>query len=113
VSVMVFAFLFLFGFLVVTEPIVAGFVGAPPHVLATLDLWGRQMVVTEELLRVAGFLTVFSGFYFAVSVLTDDTYREEFLEEVVGEMRRSLAVRAVYLAGLAQRDRAGSGRAPR
>ena len=107
VSAMVFAFLSFFGFLVVTEPIVAGFVGGSPHVLATLDLWGRQMVITEELLRVAGFLTVFSGFYFAVSVLTDDTYREEFLEEVVGEVRRSLAVRAVYLAGLAQRDRTG------
>jgi hypothetical protein len=61
------------------------------------------MVVTEELLRVTGFLTVFSGFYFTVSVLTDDTYRQEFLDEIMGEMRRSLAVRAVYLAVLARR----------
>ncbi len=101
VSAMVFFFLFGFGVLVMTAPLVASFVGAPPHVLATLDLWGRHLVVTEELLRVTGFLTVFSGFYFAVSVLTDDTYREEFLEEVVGEIRRALAVRAVYLAALA------------
>lgn len=100
VSAMVFAFLFGFGLLVMTEPLVESFVGAPPHVLASLDLWGRHMVVTEELLRVTGFLTVFSGFYFAVSVLTDDTYRSEFLEEVVGEIRRALAVRAVYLAAL-------------
>lgn len=106
VSIMVFAFLLFFGFVVVTEPTVAGFIDGPPHVLATLDLWGRQMVLTEQLLRVTGFLTVFSGFYFAISVLTDDTYRAEFLEEVVGEMRCSLAVRAVYLAALAQRDRA-------
>jgi len=103
VSAMVFAFLLFFGFLVVTVPIVEGFVGGTPHVLATLDLWGRHMVLTEELLRVTGFLTVFSGFYFAVSVLTDDTYREEFLDEIVGEMRRSLAVRAVYLAALVER----------
>ena len=34
------------------------------------------MVVTEELLRVAGFLTAFSAFYFTVAVLTDDAYRE-------------------------------------
>jgi hypothetical protein len=100
VGVMVFSFLFLFGALVVTAPVVESFVGHPPHVLAHLDLWGRQMVITEELLRVTGFLTVFSGFYFGVSVLTDETYRREFLEEVVGEMRRSLAVRAVYLAAL-------------
>jgi hypothetical protein len=103
VSAMVFAFLLFFGFLVVTEPIVEGFVGGTPHVFATLDLWGRHMVLTEELLRVTGFLTVFSGFYFAVSVLTDDKYREEFLDEIVGEMRRSLAVRAVYLAALVER----------
>jgi hypothetical protein len=100
VSVMVFAFLLLFGVLVVTGPVVENFVGQAPHVLAHLDLWGRHMVVTEELLRVTGFLTVFSGFYFAVSVLTDDTYRKEFLEEIVGEMRRSLAVRAVYLGAI-------------
>ncbi len=103
VSAMVFAFLFGFGVLVMTVPLTEGFVGTEPHVLATLDLWGRHMVITEELLRVTGFLTVFSGFYFAVSVLTDDTYREEFLEEVVGEIRRALAVRAVYLAALDSR----------
>jgi hypothetical protein len=108
VSAMAFVFLMGFGVLVVSEPIVERFVGTDPHVLATLDLWGRQMVVTEELLRVTGFLTVFSGFYFAVSVLTDETYRAEFLEEVVGEMRRSLAVRAVYLAALGQRERAAT-----
>jgi hypothetical protein len=100
VCAMVFAFLVVFGTVVVTEPVVRNFIGAGPHVLATINLWGRQMVVTEELLRVTGFLTVFSGFYFAVSVLTEDTYREEFLDEVVGEMRKALAVRAVYLAAL-------------
>jgi hypothetical protein len=98
ISLLVFLFLVFFGVLVCTEPIVSGFIGGTPHVLATIDLWGRQMLVTEELLRVAGFLAVFSGFYFGVSVLTDETYRDEFLAEVVGELRRSLAVRTVYLA---------------
>jgi hypothetical protein len=97
VTATVFVFLLGFGFLVVTGPLVESFVGVSPHVLATLDLWGRQMVLTEELLRVAGFLAVFSGFYFAVSVLTDQTYREEFLAEVVDDLRQALAVRAVYL----------------
>lgn len=97
VTVMVFVFLFLFGVLVVTEPIARGFVDAPPHVLASLDLWGRHMAITEELLRVTGFLTVFSGLYFAVTAQTDATYRREFIGEILDEMRRSLAVRAVYL----------------
>jgi hypothetical protein len=55
------------------------------------------MVITEELLRVTGFLTVFSGLYFAVTAQTDDAYRREFIGEILEEMRRSLAVRAVYL----------------
>ena len=102
VTAMVALFLTGFGMVAVTQPTIEAFVGSAPHVLATLDLWGRHMVLTEELLRVAGFLAVFSGFYFAISVLTDATYREEFLEEVVGEVRESLAVRTVYLAALEQ-----------
>jgi hypothetical protein len=97
VTAMVFVFLFVFGGLVVTEPVARGFVNAPPHVLASLDLWGRHMVITEELLRVTGFLTVFSGLYFAVTAQTDESYRREFIGEILEEMRQSLAVRAVYL----------------
>lgn len=97
VSALVFAFLFVFGVLVVTEPVARGFIDAPPHVLATLDLWGRNLVITEELLRVTGFLSVFAGLYFTVTALTDEAYRSEFIGEILEEMRRSLAVRAVYL----------------
>jgi hypothetical protein len=97
VCVMVFVFLFAFGVLVVTEPVARGFIDAEPHVLASLDLWGRDLAITEELLRVTGFLTVFSGLYFAVTAQTDETYRREFIGEILEEMRRSLAVRAVYL----------------
>jgi hypothetical protein len=97
VCVMVFVFLFVFGVLVVTEPVARGFIDAEPHVLASLDLWGRDLAITEELLRVTGFLTVFSGLYFAVTAQTDETYRREFIGEILEEMRRSLAVRAVYL----------------
>ncbi len=97
VCVLVFVFLLAFGALVVTEPVARGFIDSQPHVLASLDLWGRHLVITEELLRVTGFLTVFSGLYFAVTAQTDETYRREFIGEILDEMRRSLAVRAVYL----------------
>jgi hypothetical protein len=93
----VFAVLLGFGMVAVTKPITAGFLGYAPHVLWSVNLWDRHMVLTEELLRIAGFLAVFSGFYFAVAVLTEDTYREEFLDDVVSEVGRALAVRAVYL----------------
>jgi hypothetical protein len=111
VSAMLFVFLLAFGVVAVTEPITRDFIGTAPNVLLTIDLWGRSMVVTEEVLRVAGFLTAFSAFYFTVSVLTDDAYREEFLADVVDEVGRALAVRAVYFAALKQLHGRGRNRA--
>lgn len=104
VTLLVFGFLVVFGTIVATEPIVHGFLGAPPHVLAHIDLWDRQMVVTEQLIRIAGFLAVFSGFNFAVTVQTDAAYREEFLDSVLDEVRRSCAVRVVYRDALQVRS---------
>jgi hypothetical protein len=109
VSAMVFLFLLVFGVLVVTEPVARGFVDAQPNVLASLELWGRDLVITEELLRVTGFLTVFAGLYFSVTAVTDESYRSEFIGEILEEMRRSLAVRAVYLAALNPASRPGRG----
>jgi hypothetical protein len=109
VSAMVFVFLLVFGVLVVTEPVARGFTDAAPNVLATFDIWDRQLVVTEELLRVTGFLTVFAGLYFTVTAITDESYRKEFIGEILDEMRRSLAVRTVYLAALKSESRPGRG----
>ena len=47
--------------------------------------------------RVAGFLAAFTGLNFAVYLATDSTYRAEFREEVVAEVRQAFAVREVYL----------------
>ena len=57
---------------------------------STFSLGGDHFELTEELLRVAGGLAAFSGFYFAVAMLTDSTYREEFLDELTDEMRDQL-----------------------
>jgi hypothetical protein len=73
------------------------------NVLATLTLGGRELVVTEELLRVAGFLTAFTSLNFTVYLLTDETYRREFRNEVVAELRQAFAVRAAYRVDLAKR----------
>ena len=40
----------------------------------------------------------FSGLYYAIAVLVDPTYREEFLDEVTGDMRLTFAARTEYLA---------------
>ena len=43
-------------------------------------------------------IAAFSGLYYAIAVLTDSTYREEFLNEVTDEMRATFVARAEYLA---------------
>lgn len=98
VSLMIGMFFVGFGLLTVTPATTATWVGTDAHVLLDGELWGRSVAVTHELLQVAGFLTAFSGFYFTVYVLTDATYRKEFLDEVLVELRQAFAVRAVYLA---------------
>ena len=98
VSVMIGVFFVGFGLLTVTPETTAAWVGSDAHLLIDGELWGRPVAVTAELLQVAGFLTAFSGFYFTVYVLTDATYRKEFLDEVLAELRQAFAVRAVYLA---------------
>ncbi len=43
-------------------------------------------------------IAALSGLYYAIAVLTDATYREEFLEEITVEMRATFAARVEYLA---------------
>lgn len=100
VSVMIGAFFVLFGLLVMTPGIIESWTGAAlGDPLVTFSLWGRTVPVTAELLRVAGFLAAFSGLYFAVYAVTDATYRQEFHDDVVADLRQAFAVRAVYLSG--------------
>jgi len=70
-------------------------------VLFTLDLFGEQARVTGELLRVAGGVAGLSGLYYAIAVLTDATYRDQFLDRLSDEMRAVFADRARYLDGRA------------
>jgi hypothetical protein len=99
VSVLIGGFFVLLGILLIDEETTVEWAGHV-RVLATISLGDQQLVLTEQLLRVAGFLTAFSGLNFTVYVVTDQTYRREFREEVVHELRQAFAVRAVYRANL-------------
>jgi len=101
VVAMVFAFFFLFGLLTVTPSIQSVWTALPTDRLEVLDQFefaGREVVITWELMKTASFLATFSGLYFTVYLLTDATYREEFLAELLEEFRVAFAVRAVYRA---------------
>ena len=98
VSLMVAAFFVVFGAVAVTEAVRESWIGSAGDVLVTIELSGEPIQITGELLRVAGGPAAFSGLYFAVAMLTDSTYREEFLDELTAEMRQSFRARSEYLS---------------
>ena len=61
----------------------------------TLSATGATLGGTTTVAAVAG-LATFTGLYFAIAMLTDSTYRDEFLEEVTAELRSVFVVREEY-----------------
>lgn len=100
VALVIGAFYVLFGLLAVRGATIGQWTTAEVDPLATFDLFGSSIIVTWEHLGVAGFIAAFSALQFAVSMVTDSTYRDEFYEDITGEIREVLAVRAVYLSRL-------------
>lgn len=90
-------FFVAFGALAISPEVIDAWIGGDGTVLFTVDLFGDEIVVTEALLRVAGAIAVVSGLYYAIAVVTDATYREEFRTELTDEMRATFAARAEYL----------------
>jgi hypothetical protein len=97
VSLAVGAFFVALGMLVIDADVLRSWIGTGGHVLITIHLLGHDGILTEELLRVSGAIAAFTGLYFAISMLTDDVYRREFLDELTGEMRDTFRARAEYL----------------
>ena len=98
VSLVLALFFVVFGFLAIPVETTASWTGLREvHTFVTWHLDGRDLVITEPLLRVAGFLGAFTGMYFTVVLSTDATYRDEFAEDVGPQIRQALAVRIAYL----------------
>jgi hypothetical protein len=97
VAVALGGFLTVFGVLAIDRPIVESWTGDGAHALWEPTLGGRHLLLSEELLRVAGFLAAFTALYFTVYLVTDPTYRAQFRDEVVADVRGALAARACYL----------------
>jgi hypothetical protein len=102
VSLAVGAFFVALGVLVIDADLLRSWIGSGGNVLLTIDLFGHRGILTEELLRVAGAIAAFTGLYFAISMLTDEVYRREFLDELIGEMRDTFRARSDYLRLRAQ-----------
>jgi hypothetical protein len=91
------AFFVAFGMFVVSPSVLDEWIGNAGSSLATFDLFGHQVVITQELLRVAGAIGAFSGLYYAITALIDPSYHEDFLADITHEMRPVFAARAEYL----------------
>ncbi|HWH45872.1 MAG TPA: hypothetical protein VNT32_14220 [Thermoleophilaceae bacterium] len=103
VTAAVGAFFTAFGALAVGAGVRESWIGSAGDELLTLAISGERLTITTELLKVSAGIAAFSGLYYAIAVLTDSTYREEFLEDLTDEMRETFRQRAEYLALVAHR----------
>ena len=102
VTCVIFVFYVAFGMLTVREETMLQWttleaVDVERVTLASFGLAGHNVVVTSLHLVAAAFVAAFSGLQFAVSLVTDDDYTEEFVNDSNAEVREALAVRAAYL----------------
>jgi hypothetical protein len=95
-SLAVFAFFIVFGWMIMTRGVIDGWTGEYHKVL-----WFGSL----EQYQVSVFLAAFSGLYFTVYAVTDQLYRDQFFTHVSNELERAVSVRTVYLA--LRRRRAG------
>jgi uncharacterized membrane protein HdeD (DUF308 family) len=98
VTLAIGAFFVAFGTIAIDAGVTRAWTGSPGHALFSITVLEVPLRPTTELLRVSGAIAALSGVYSAISVLTDDRYREEFLEEITGQLRETFAARVEYLA---------------
>jgi hypothetical protein len=93
-SLSVFAFFIVFGLIAIKDSVVQAWLGdkSAPHSLPTLD-W---LPISNELFQVSVFLAAFSGLYFTVYAVTDETYRRQFFSDIAEELETAVGVHRVY-----------------
>ncbi|HEY8582855.1 MAG TPA: hypothetical protein VIL49_07900 [Capillimicrobium sp.] len=98
VAVAIGVFFVAFGLLTIGPEVRESWLGSTGDAVLTFTAFGETYSLTAELLRVSAAIASFSGLYYAIAVLTDSTYREEFLSEFERSLRDTFRLRAVYLA---------------
>lgn len=88
----VFAFFIVFGAVAMDKDVLEAWI-APDKLTYP---WGVKLI-SLELVQVSVFLAAFSGLYFAVFAVTDETYRREFFTDILDELEQALRVRVAYL----------------
>ena len=89
----VFAFFVVFGLLIMEPEVIRQWTGQER--LTAVPAFERANL---ELVQVSVFLAAFSGLYFSVYAITDETYRKEFFTSIIRELERAVSARAAYRA---------------
>ena len=100
VTGLIFGFYVLFGVLTVREDTILQWTTLDDTASVTLGSFsagGERIILSALHLVTAGMVASFSGLQFAVSLVTDENYRAEFVEDSNNEVREALAVRSAYL----------------
>lgn len=100
-SLSVLLFFLLFGVIAMHPDVVEGWVGDELHSVASwigpdAARWPFLERLNRELVQVALFLSAFSGLYFTVYAVTDETYRQQFFTSIVRELERAVSTRVAY-----------------
>jgi len=90
-SVAMFVFFVVFGCVAINAEVVTAWLATPPPPFVS-----QLPALTHELVRVSTFLAAFSGLYFTVYAVSDETYRTQFFGSLMKQLHRSVGVRTVY-----------------
>ncbi|RNL63169.1 hypothetical protein EFK50_15820 [Nocardioides marmoriginsengisoli] len=90
-SLAMFTFFLVFGAVAINDDVITSWLGHPSTPFVD---WFP--VLTHELVRVATFLAAFSGLYFTVYAVSDETYRSQFFGSLMKQLHRAVGVRTVY-----------------
>ena len=104
----VFLFFTVLGLIVVDAEVVKGWTRESPTVLWQYRSAVRTYIISAQQMRVAGFLGVFSGFYYSLVSATDARLRIDARDAAGDMLRQALALRAVLLTSDPKAQRSSS-----
>jgi hypothetical protein len=103
VSAAIWLFYVVLGSLLVNAAVREAWLLRPDDVILTIAWFGDQVQVNEPLLRVATGVAAFVGLYYAVTILVDAAYRDQFVDSLTKELRDTFHRRSEYLELLRKR----------
>ena len=97
VSAAIWLFYVVLGALLVNDAVRQTWLLTPDDVYFTIAWFGDDVQVNEALLRVATGVAAFVGLYYAVTILVDAAYRDQFVDSLTVELRDTFRRRSEYL----------------